>query len=124
MTKDFCGDKKVKAPDCSGNSKSFQRVVGYYEGWAMRRSCLTINPEKIPAGVYTHLNFAFATIDPVTFEVGPSVESDVALFKRLVSLKKLDPRLKVLIAIGGWTFNDPGPTTTTFSDIVNSPENT
>ncbi|KAF7553490.1 hypothetical protein G7Z17_g3624 [Cylindrodendrum hubeiense] len=35
-------------------------------------------------------------------------------------MKKKDPDLKVFIAIGGWTFNDPGPTATIFSDIVAS----
>jgi chitinase len=30
----------------------------------------------------------------------------------------------VFIAIGGWTFNDPGPTATTFSDIARSETNT
>jgi GH18 family chitinase len=77
-------------------------------------------PEQIPTGVYTHLNFAFATIDPETFEVRPASSADTQLYRRLASLKELDPDLKVMIAIGGWTFNDPGPTATTFSDIARS----
>lgn len=43
--------------------------------------------------------------------------------KRLTDLKKADPDLKVFIAIGGWTFNDPGPTRTVFSDIARSEAN-
>ncbi|KAL6410909.1 putative class V chitinase [Ilyonectria robusta] len=77
-------------------------------------------PEEIPIGVYTHLNFAFATVDPDTFEVRPASSADTLLYRRLTSLKERDPDLKVLIAIGGWTFNDPGPTATTFSDIARS----
>lgn len=77
-------------------------------------------PEQIPTGVYTHLNFAFATIDPETFEVRPASSGDKLLYNRVTSLKERDPDLKVLIAIGGWTFNDPGPTATTFSDIARS----
>lgn len=38
-------------------------------------------------------------------------------------LKKLQPDLKVFIAIGGWTFNDPGATATTFSDLAGSTAN-
>ncbi|KAF9893489.1 hypothetical protein FE257_010801 [Aspergillus nanangensis] len=43
--------------------------------------------------------------------------------KRLTSLKRTQPFLKVNIAIGGWTFNDPGPTATTFSDLASSEAN-
>lgn len=119
ITSRFCGNKKIEPPSC-GSDHSLSRVVGYYEGWAARRSCNDFMPEQIPLGVYTHLNFAFATIDPKTFEVLPASSSDVKLYKRLTSLKQQDPDLKVMIAIGGWTFNDPGPTATTFSDIARS----
>lgn len=34
-----------------------------------------------------------------------------------------DPNLRTYIAVGGWTFNDPGPTRTTFSDIASSTAN-
>jgi len=77
-------------------------------------------PEQIPIGVYTHINFAFAVIDPKTFKIAPSSPEDVNLYKRLTLLKKRDPNLKVYIAIGGWAFNDPGPTATTFSDLAAS----
>ncbi|KAH7119486.1 putative class V chitinase [Dactylonectria estremocensis] len=117
-TEEFCGDKEVDRPSC--DSHTLERVVGYYEGWAARRPCNSFMPEEIPTGVYTHLNFAFATIDPETFEVRPASSADTLLYRRLTSLKQRDPDLKVLIAIGGWTFNDPGPTATTFSDIARS----
>ncbi|KAH7124726.1 putative class V chitinase [Dactylonectria macrodidyma] len=117
-TKDFCGNKKVRRPSCTSTTSSFARVVGYYEGWSPSRPCKKFYPENIPAGIYTHLNFAFASIDPNTYQVVPSSDSDVDLMKRLVYVKKRDPALKVFIAIGGWTFNDPGPTATTFSDIA------
>ncbi|KAJ3458969.1 hypothetical protein MRS44_015042 [Fusarium solani] len=122
FTDEYCGKNKVKAPSCDSSQK-IQRVVGYYEGWAPRRSCHAFKPEQIPSGVYTHINFAFATIDPLTFLVRPASSGDVAYYKRLTALKELDPDLKVLIAIGGWTFNDPGPTATTFSDISRSEKN-
>jgi GH18 family chitinase len=35
-------------------------------------------------------------------------------------LKQQDAKLKIYIAVGGWAFNDPGPTATTFSDLAAS----
>ncbi|KAL5327258.1 hypothetical protein ACEPPN_004952 [Leptodophora sp. 'Broadleaf-Isolate-01'] len=50
--------------------------------------------------------------------------NDEDLVKRLTNLKKADPGLSVFVALGGWTFNDPGPTATTFGDIARSEANT
>ncbi|CAN9317488.1 unnamed protein product [Alternaria alternata] len=111
--------KKVDHKVCSKNNGN-ARIVGYYEGWAPNRPCNVFWPEDIPIGLYTHINFAFATIDPKTFKVAPSSKTDVDLYKRLMLHKQKDPGLKVFIAIGGWTFNDPGPTATTFSDLAAS----
>ena len=97
-----------------------QVVVGYFEGWASSRPCNVFWPEQIPAGVYTHINFAFATINPATFTVEPAANADINIYRRLMLLKNQDPGLKIWIALGGWTFNDPGPTATTFSDIARS----
>ncbi|OBS25926.1 hypothetical protein FPOA_06459 [Fusarium poae] len=118
-TKDFCGSKKVKRPSCSKDGE-VSRVIGYFEGWARTRPCEAFSPEQIPIGLYTHINFAFASIDPKTFEIKPDKESDVRMYERLTELKRLDPELKIYIAVGGWTFNDPGPTASTFSQLAAS----
>jgi GH18 family chitinase len=52
-------------------------------------------PEQIPAAAYTHINFAFAMIDPVTFAVAPMSASDVDLYSRVTGLKTIYPNLKV-----------------------------
>ncbi|KAI3553385.1 hypothetical protein CABS01_11967 [Colletotrichum abscissum] len=54
------------------------------------------------------------------FRVQPASPTDVGLYRRLMHLKKKDPGLKGFIAIGGWTFNDPGPTARTFSNLAAS----
>lgn len=123
MTDEFCRGKTAPQPSCS-KSSTLQRIVGYYEGWAVNRRCNAFYPEQIPLGIYTHLNFAFATIDPSTFEVVPASSSDPEWYRRLTDLKWRDRSLKVFIAIGGWTFNDEGQRTrTTFSDMAKSEEN-
>ncbi|KAJ4374392.1 hypothetical protein N0V83_003133, partial [Neocucurbitaria cava] len=118
-TEEFCATKKVIHKTCSKDNGN-TRVVGYYEGWAKNRPCNVFTPEQIPIGIYTHINFAFGIIDPKTFKIAPSSPDDANLYKRLMLLKQKDPGLKVYIAVGGWAFNDPGPTATTFSDLAAS----
>ncbi|OOQ86760.1 hypothetical protein PEBR_19882 [Penicillium brasilianum] len=98
-TKEFCGNTTVKHKTCS-KDRYLSRIVGYYEG--------------------CHINFAFATVDPKTYEVLPADSRDKDLYKRLNALKKYDPNVEILIALGGWTFNDPGSTATVFSDLAAS----
>jgi chitinase len=83
--------------------------------------CNNFYPEQIPLGIYSHINFAFATVDPATFAVIPNAITDPTMYKRLTDLKKLDPSLQIFISIGGWTFNDVGtPTEFVFSDLSRS----
>ncbi|OIW28356.1 glycoside hydrolase [Coniochaeta ligniaria NRRL 30616] len=124
MTSEFCGDKTVTHQTCDVNSHAIERVVGYYEGWAPSRDCHRMIPENIPVGVYTHINFAFASIAYNNFQTIPSDPGDLDRWKRVMMLKRSDPNLKIWLAIGGWTFNDPDQITkTTFSDICSTTVN-
>lgn len=49
-------------------------------------ACDKFYPEIIPLGVYMHINFAFATNAPITFEVKPANAGSVELYERLVYL--------------------------------------
>ncbi|RDB25300.1 Chitotriosidase-1 [Hypsizygus marmoreus] len=119
-TQEFCGDVAVTAPSCSGSSSS-KRTIGYYEAWGITRPCDKMYPEGIPIGAYTHLNFAFAFIDPSSFKVAPMSSNDPALYSRFTALKNTNPGLETWISIGGWSMNDPDqPTATTFSDLAGS----
>lgn len=78
------------------------RIVAYVAGWSIPP---VIHPEKL-----THINFAFAHIDGggnVTFEY-PNLASAL---KSLLALKKQNPRLKVIVSVGGWTADG-------FSDVA------
>ncbi|KAK2022354.1 family 18 glycosyl hydrolase [Colletotrichum zoysiae] len=122
-TVEYCGTKEVDRPSCAIEENSgFKRVVGYYETWAMGRACNQFSPEQVPTGVYSHINLAFTSINPSTFELVPAEKNDVDLYKRVANLKAEDPHLKVLVAVGGTDFHDTGPTAATFSDIARSEE--
>lgn len=80
-----------------------------------------MTPEDIPLGYYTHINFAFALIDPSSFHIDPMDSNVASLYQRVTTLKAQQPSLQVWIAIGGWAMNDPDQATkTTFSDLVGS----
>ncbi|KAH8892941.1 glycoside hydrolase [Thozetella sp. PMI_491] len=123
-TPEFCGDLTIQNPSCPGGGSANQRTIGYYEGWSPTRQCDPMYPESIQIGTYTHLNFAFATINPDTFAIEPSSPDDIDLYRRLTGLKQTFPNLQVWISIGGWSMNDPDqPTATTFSDLASSNAN-
>lgn len=44
----------------SGVTVLNNRVIGYYEAWAARRTCRSFPPGAIPVEGLTHVNFAFA----------------------------------------------------------------
>ena len=78
-------------------------------------------PEGIPSSAYTHLNYAFAFVDPDSFKVAPMSDSDIPLYTRFTGLKANDPGLQTWISIGGWSMNDPDqPTAGTFSKLAGS----
>lgn len=123
FTDEFCGDNEVKRPSCS-KDKTVTRVIGYFEGWASsKRSCYAMLPEQIPYGQYTHIIFSFATINPSTFKVTAGDSQTEYIMSRIRAIKLLQPDIKIWVALGGWAFNDPGPTQTTFSDLAASDDN-
>ena len=69
------------------------RVVAYVAGWSI--------PAVIHAEKLTHINFAFAQITPAGRAELANGELEANL-RRLVALKETNPRLKVIVSIGGW----------------------
>ncbi|KAF5560716.1 glycoside hydrolase superfamily [Fusarium napiforme] len=122
-TEEFCGKETVKRPSCDIGSQSVKRVIGYYGSGGASRSCNNMIPSSFPQGIYTHIYFAFGSIDPDSFKVIPAGASDVELYPQLAALKTRDMGQELWLSIGGWTFSDKGsPTATTFSDLVNADE--
>lgn len=120
-TADFCEGNPVKRPSCNVNNVPIERVIGYYESWSTStRPCYNMLPEKIPYGYYTDIIFSFATINPQTFEIEAGDGKTAEYMERIRAIKLIQPDIRIWIAVGGWAFNDPGPTRTTFSDVAMS----
>lgn len=83
-----------------------------------------MDAQAIPYGLYTDIIFSFATINAETFRVSAGDIHNEWMMSRIGTIKLIQPGIKIWIAIGGWTFNDPGPTQTTFSDIAASADKT
>jgi chitinase len=65
-------------------------------------------PEDIDANLCTHVVFAFATIKDN--KISASEDNDLGdaftegTYDRIMRLKNVNPKLKVLLAVGGWAF--------------------
>ena len=71
-----------------GSGTTNGRTIGYYQGSNTRdRLCNKIAPKDIVSTGYTHLYYAFASINPNTFTVTPADPGDVALYKEFNSLQ-------------------------------------
>ncbi|KAI6091579.1 hypothetical protein F4821DRAFT_226439 [Hypoxylon rubiginosum] len=111
----------ISAPSCGGSSALGRSIAYYQVGNNYGRECQRISPSQIDTTGLTHLNLAFASIDPTTFEVVPVDSRDVPYYTQFTALKSSN--LQTWIAIGGWDFNDPGPTQYTFSQLASSANN-
>lgn len=93
------------------------KVVGYYPGWATYGRNFQV--ADIPAAKLTHVNYAFANISGGKCVVGdpyadtdkffPGDSWDVGAvrgnYNQLNKLKAVNPHLKSLISVGGWTWS-------------------
>ncbi|KAI1114378.1 hypothetical protein F5Y14DRAFT_441271 [Nemania sp. NC0429] len=122
----FCDDKcqsncvQHPSPPAGRSGKVFDKVVGYYESWSNGKACHNIGPTDLPLDALTHVNYAFAYIDPTTYQIVTmdSVTPN-SLFDDLTTLKAIKPDLEVWVSIGGWTFSDNNTATQpVFGDIA------
>ena len=93
----------------SSNDLSPYRVIAYVRGmeddWGQ-------NFEK--ANKITHINYAFANIRKGKIVLGK--DSDAETLEQIINLKRYNPKLKILISVGGWGWSGG------FSDAVLTPE--
>ncbi|RBQ79345.1 hypothetical protein VDGD_21179 [Verticillium dahliae] len=112
MTEDFCEVKDNGATGgCQSNCKQpgpkrkgsnqLDRVIGYYEAWRYNSECQGMPMKDIPINSLTHLYFSFAFITPNEYNIIGMDGLPSKLFSDFTDLKKGNPSLKMIIAIGG-----------------------
>lgn len=81
-----------------------------------------MSPGEIPVTLLTHLNVAFGYINPA-FQVTNMDGIAPELYKSIGDVKSRNPSIKLIIALGGWTFSDPGPWQDVFPTMVSTKVN-
>lgn len=115
-----------------------KKVVGYFTNWSQyrKRDC-KFEVKDIDPNLFTHIIYGFGGVafgdrDDPKFSLKPIEHNDLGpggQYQQVNDLKKKHPHLKTLLAIGGWTFNDPpevagpGSTAWVFTTMVESHEN-
>jgi chitinase len=81
-------------------------VIGYVPGYNGEFDATTVNANKL-----THINYAFVNVkDSMAWLT--NISTDTINFRKLNYLKKINPDLKLMISIGGWSWSE------NFSDAV------
>ncbi|KAK6542096.1 hypothetical protein TWF694_007865 [Orbilia ellipsospora] len=114
----------IPPPSCGTGSgtASNGRKIGYYQVANVRsRACNRAAPWSLNTKGFTQLNLAFASIDPNSYSVILGDASDESMYYAFTDLKSRG--LQTWVSIGGFDFSDPGPTHTTWSDLVASASN-
>lgn len=79
----------------------------YYTNWSQYRpKGGTFWPEDIDPSLCTHILFSFAKVSRTTHQLEIYEENDHDLYNRINALKKVNPKLKTQIAVGGWTHEE------------------
>ena len=95
--------------------------VCYYTNWAQYRpEGAKYFPENIAPMLCTHVIYAFAKINR-DHTLVPYEWNDDKMYVRVNDMKKVNPELRTLLAVGGW--NHEGGWESPFSKMVATPEN-
>ncbi|XP_067672469.1 chitotriosidase-1-like [Haliotis asinina] len=98
------------------------RRVCYYTNWSQYRPDKgKFTPENVDPNLCTHYVYAFAILlgnRVKAFEWNDlSTQWSKGMFERFMALKRVNPRMKTLLAIGGWNFGSKG-----FHEMSHTPQ--
>lgn len=103
---------------------SDRRIVCYYGSWAVYRPDLgKFDVENIDPWLCTHLMYAFAGLNPSTYEIESlDTYNDLydnygkGAYQRFTGLTSINPDVKCILSVGGWNEGSEK-----YSDMANDP---
>ncbi|GLG95341.1 Probable chitinase 10 [Gryllus bimaculatus] len=103
------GGSSSTAVASTGDKDGGYKIVCYYTNWSQYRTKHgKFLPEDIQPDLCTHIIYAFGWLKKgklSSFESNDETkDGKTGLYDRIMALKKANPRLQVLLAIGGWSF--------------------
>ncbi|XP_069124716.1 probable chitinase 10 isoform X2 [Argopecten irradians] len=106
----------------SGSNNSYRRIC-YHSNWSQYRNGQgKFFPENINASLCTHIIYAFATLNGnhlKAFEWNDeSTPWSTGLYERFNAIKKQNPNVKTLLAVGGWNLGSAPFTRIAASDAT------
>lgn len=125
-------DRPTRAPSipveqaCDEQAKMSVNM-GYWQSWSIYRQedCQRMDTASFDASPYTHVIYSFASIDSkYRLEAWNGMyDNEVPLYQAFNTVKQRHQGVKTMIAVGGWTHNDPGPMQKRFSEMASSQTN-
>ncbi|KAJ8319360.1 hypothetical protein KUTeg_004451 [Tegillarca granosa] len=112
-------DSTNRKTDTDLAASEFKRVC-YYTNWAQYRSGVgKYLPENIDPNLCTHIIYSFAKLENNVLKAyewnDESTSWSKGMYERAIAIKQQNPKLKVLIAVGGWNHENQVPL---FSNMV------
>jgi len=81
-----------------------KQKICFYTNWSQfRKGPAKFLPEDIDPFLCTHISYAHLQIDIHSHKLIQRQKNDHLLLGRIVALKKLNPGLKVIVSVGGWS---------------------
>jgi len=100
-----------KIPPFCDDEKTMSRNLGYWQSWSIYRNetCNPFTAASIDASSYTHIVFSFASISATGTLEPWDFEEDIqgGQYQQFLDVKNKYPGTKAMIAVGGWSHNEP-----------------
>ncbi|KAF6812686.1 glycosyl hydrolase family 18 [Colletotrichum sojae] len=111
-----CSHGYCPSPECTsrddgdesggGSSSGMDLIVGYFQADSIsRRGCAQQSASFVPTDSVSHVNVAFAWIEPGTFILVPDANTGEAQLRQLTALKGQATGLHVWLTLGGYDFS-------------------